>query len=162
MRWQVSPNAALGVEAHRTTGSAVEADQNMKLEARLHRRSSSVARGVDSLNAAAAHAGMNQAKELRPERIYVCSPPTRGWTDLLLETDAGWIVIDHKSSPRPRPEWAAEAIGSSGQLAAYVTALRASGMECAGCWLHLPVGGGLVEVVLPHTSRDILTHQKPM
>ena len=90
------------------------------------------------------------------------APPTRGWTDLLLETDAGWIVIDHKSSPRPRPEWAAEAIGYSGQLAAYVTALRASGMECAGCWLHLPVGGGLVEVVLPHTSRDILTHQKPM
>ena len=86
----------------------------------------------------------------------------RGWIDLLLETDAGWIVIDHKSSPRPRPEWAAEAIGYSGQLAAYVTALRASGMECAGCWFHLPVGGGLVEVVLPHTSRDILTHQKPM
>ena len=30
----------------------------------------------------------------------------------------------------------------SGQLAAYVSALRAAGMECAGCWLHLPVAGG--------------------
>ena len=30
----------------------------------------------------------------------------RGWIDLLFETDAGWIVIDHKSSPRPRSEWA--------------------------------------------------------
>ena len=44
----------------------------------------------------------------------------------------------------------------------HVTALRASAVECAGCWLHLPAGGGLVEVVLPHTSRDIPTHQKPI
>ena len=29
----------------------------------------------------------------------------RGWADLLLETDHGWIIIDHKSSPRPRSEW---------------------------------------------------------
>ena len=84
----------------------------------------------------------------------------RGWIDLLAETDAGWIVIDHKSSPRPRSEWADEAVEYSGQLTAYVTALRAAGMECAGCWLHLPVGGGLVEVVLPHTSDDALTHPK--
>lgn len=74
----------------------------------------------------------------------------RGWIDLLLETDAGWIVIDHKSSPRPRSEWADEAIDYSGQLAAYAHALRVSGMECVECWLHLPVGGGLVEIVLPH------------
>ena len=37
----------------------------------------------------------------------------RGWIDLLAETDAGWIVIDHKSSPRPRSEWADEAVGYS-------------------------------------------------
>ena len=81
----------------------------------------------------------------------------RGWIDLLLETDAGWIVIDHKSSPRPRSEWADEGIGYSGQLAAYATALRAADMECAGCWLHLPVGGGLLEIVLPRTSSHALT-----
>ena len=74
------------------------------------------------------------------------------------ETAAGWIVIDHKSSPRPRSEWAYEAVGYSGQLAAYVSALRAAGMECAGCWLHLPVGGALVEVVLPHTPDHALTY----
>ena len=71
-----------------------------------------------------------------------------GWIDLLLETDAGWVVIDHKSSPRPRSEWTAEAIEYSGQLAAYVSALRGAGLECAGCWVHFPVGGGLVEVTL--------------
>ena len=76
----------------------------------------------------------------------------RGWIDLLLETDAGWIVIDHKSSPRPRSEWPAEAIGYSGQFAAYVSAICRSGMKCAGCWLHLPVGGGLVEILLDDAS----------
>ncbi len=72
----------------------------------------------------------------------------RGWIDLLLETDGGWIVIDHKSSPRPRSEWAAEAIEYSGQLAAYASTLRGAGLDCAGCWVHFAVGGGMVEVVL--------------
>ena len=71
----------------------------------------------------------------------------RGWIDLLLETEQGWIVIDHKSSPRPRSEWAAEALEYSGQLAAYADALQGGGLDCAGCWVHFPVSGGLVEVV---------------
>ena len=73
----------------------------------------------------------------------------RGWIDLLLETEQGWIVIDHKSSPRPRSEWAREARDYSGQLAAYASAIRGAGLECAGCWVHFPVSGGLVEVVFP-------------
>ena len=71
----------------------------------------------------------------------------RGWIDLVLETGQGWIVIDHKSSPRPRSEWPAEALEYSGQLAAYASALRGAGLHCAGCWVHFPVSGGLVEVV---------------
>ena len=70
-----------------------------------------------------------------------------GWIDLLLEVEEGWIVIDHKSSPRPRSEWADEALEYSGQLAAYASALRGSGLDCAGCWVHFPVSGGFVEVV---------------
>ena len=76
-----------------------------------------------------------------------------GWIDLLLETEAGWVVIDHKSSPRPRAEWADDALGHSGQLAAYARALRGAGLECAGCWVHFPVGGGLVEVVLDREAN---------
>ena len=72
-----------------------------------------------------------------------------GRIDLLLETEAGWLVIDHKSSPRPRSEWKDEALEYSGQLSAYAGALRESGLECAGCWVHFAVGGGLVEVVIP-------------
>ena len=71
-----------------------------------------------------------------------------GWIDLLLETEEGWIVIDHKSSPRPRSEWADEALEYSGQLAAYAYALGGAGFDCAGCWVHFPVSGGLIEVVL--------------
>lgn len=71
----------------------------------------------------------------------------RGWIDLLLETGQGWIVIDHKSSPRPRSEWPDEALEYSGQLAAYADALRGAGLQCAGCWVHFPVSGGLVEVL---------------
>ena len=71
-----------------------------------------------------------------------------GWIDLLLETEVGWIVVDHKSSPRPQTEWADEAVEHSGQLAAYARALRGAGLKCAGCWLHFPVGGGPVEVVI--------------
>ena len=75
-----------------------------------------------------------------------------GRIDLLLETEVGWLVIDHKSSPRPRSEWTDEALEYSGQLAAYAAALRGAGLECAGCWVHFAVGGGLVEVVLPRSS----------
>ena len=77
-----------------------------------------------------------------------------GWIDLLLETEVGWIVVDHKSSPRPRTEWADEAVEHSGQVAAYARALRRAGLKCAGCWLHFPVGGGLVEVVIDEESLN--------
>ena len=75
-----------------------------------------------------------------------------GGIDLLLETEAGWIVVDHKSSPRPRLKWTNEAVEHSGQLAAYARALRGAGLDCAGCWLHFPVGGGLVEVVVDEVA----------
>ena len=93
----------------------------------------------------------------RPRRVLVEHPVElledngqvlHGWIDLLLETEAGWIVVDHKSSPRPRSEWRDEAAEHSGQLAAYARALRGAGLGFAGCWVHLPVSGGLVEVVL--------------
>ena len=76
-----------------------------------------------------------------------------GWIDLLLKIEAGWVVIDHKSSPRPRAEWTEDALDHSGQLAAYARALGGAGLGCAGCWVHFPVGGGLVEVVLDRQAR---------
>jgi len=37
-------------------------------------------------------------------------PHTRGWIDVLVETETGWVIVDHKSSPRPRTEWDADAL----------------------------------------------------
>ena len=73
----------------------------------------------------------------------------RGFVDALAETEGGWLVIDHKSSPQPRDKWPEEAMRHSGQLAAYKTALSAAGRNVMGCFLHFAVTGGLVEVRTP-------------
>jgi len=69
-----------------------------------------------------------------------------GFMDLLLETATGWVVIDHKSFPGPRKDWEAKALSYSGQLKFYRDALKSSGRQCAGLWIHFAVGGGLVEI----------------
>ncbi|MYF28553.1 MAG: AAA family ATPase [Gammaproteobacteria bacterium] len=73
----------------------------------------------------------------------------RGFVDVLAETEKGWLVIDHKSSPQPPAKWPEEAMKYSGQLAAYRTALMAAGRDVAGCILHFAVTGGVVEVCVP-------------
>jgi ATP-dependent exoDNAse (exonuclease V) beta subunit len=70
-----------------------------------------------------------------------------GFVDLLLETDQGWVVIDHKSFPGGKSAWETEAISYSGQLALYRAALESLGKQVAGTWVHFTVGGGLVEVL---------------
>ncbi|MEQ9397114.1 UvrD-helicase domain-containing protein [Haliea sp.] len=73
-----------------------------------------------------------------------------GWIDLLLETVAGYVIIDHKASPRGRDDWRQVALGHSGQLQAYAEGVtRASGKPVLGTWIHFAVTGGLVEVRLP-------------
>jgi ATP-dependent exoDNAse (exonuclease V) beta subunit len=90
-----------------------------------------------------------------PQRIHVEYPiqhvlpngqRVRGWIDVLLQTAAGWVVIDHKSSPRPRSEWQQEALSHSGQLDGYRRALIAAGEPVAACAIHFPISGGLVFV----------------
>ena len=72
-----------------------------------------------------------------------------GWIDLLLETEDGWVVIDHKSFPGGRGDWADKAVGYSGQLDAYRRAVEtATGRPVVSQWIHFSVGGGLVEVKL--------------
>src|SRR6185436_17309176 len=65
-----------------------------------------------------------------------------GFMDLLLETDAGWILMDHKSFPGARKEWEAKALSYTGQLRCYLDALIKSDRRCAGLWIHFAVGGG--------------------
>ncbi len=71
----------------------------------------------------------------------------KGWIDLALETAQGWVVIDHKSSPHPRNEWADIALSYSGQLCVYRQALsQVSDVPVRSCWIHYVVTAGMVEV----------------
>jgi ATP-dependent exoDNAse (exonuclease V) beta subunit len=75
----------------------------------------------------------------------------QGLIDLLLETKDGWVIVDHKTTPRPRNEWIDIAESYSGQLAMYKRAVEEiSGKPVASMWIHLPVGGA----VLPFESQD--------
>ncbi len=70
-----------------------------------------------------------------------------GWIDVLLDTPTGWVVIDHKSSPRPRREWRKETLAHSGQMAMYCAALRATGKTVTQSWIHFPVGGHATVII---------------
>jgi ATP-dependent exoDNAse (exonuclease V) beta subunit len=69
-----------------------------------------------------------------------------GRIDLLLETPAGLVIIDHKTFPAPHESaWRKAAREHGVQLMAYVEALRrADGRPIVGTWLHFVLGGGLV------------------
>ena len=70
----------------------------------------------------------------------------KGWVDVLVQTDSGWIVIDHKSL-RPREGDESVVQKYSGQLAAYRDAVEAgTGDTVCSCWIHLPFRGCLVQI----------------
>lgn len=70
-----------------------------------------------------------------------------GRIDLLLDTDTGWVLIDHKSSPLASGHWAQLAHEHGAQLAAYAQAVtQVTGRPVQECWLFLPVAGGAVAV----------------
>ena len=95
-------------------------------------------------------------ERLKPLRMLVELPvaqalgngqASRGWIDVLVETAGGWVVIDHKSSPRPKSEWRAEALEHSGQLACYRSMVAAAGARLAeSAWIHFPVSGGMIRI----------------
>ena len=66
--------------------------------------------------------------------------------DLLLETSAGWVIIDHKSFPGAATDWHSKAQIYTGQLAVYEEAMRANGQKVAGSWIHFAMGGGIVRI----------------
>ena len=71
----------------------------------------------------------------------------RGVADLVLETDAGLVLLDHKSFPGNREQATARAAEYAGQLSAYAAALEAATSKTVvGTYIHLPVSG-LVAVV---------------
>jgi len=109
------------------------------------------------------------AARFAPSRVLVEHPVVhrladgrvvRGSIDALLETERGWIVVDHKSSPRPSSAWVEDALEHSGQLDAYRRALEAAGLTVAECWIHFPVGGGLLRVALEHRGPELMAGEQ--
>lgn len=68
-----------------------------------------------------------------------------GRIDLLLETEQGYVLIDHKSSPYEASQWD-QLVGTyKGQLAAYAAGIEAATTKkVLEQWLFLPVAGGMV------------------
>ena len=70
-----------------------------------------------------------------------------GWIDVLIETDAGYIIVDHKSNPMSQAEWEKNALKYSGQLALYKSAVEAiTNKPVIGCWVHFAITGGCLKV----------------
>ena len=71
----------------------------------------------------------------------------RGTADLVLETESGFVLIDHKSFPGDRQQSEARAVEYAGQLSAYAGAIEsASGKSLIGSYIHLPVSALMVQV----------------
>lgn len=73
----------------------------------------------------------------------------KGSADLVVAYRDGFAVIDHKSFLGTAAQAADRALGYSGQLAAYASALRAAtGIDVTSTWVHFPIRGCMVEVQL--------------
>lgn len=76
-----------------------------------------------------------------------------GIVDLLLETDEGVVIVDHKTFPGgTEASWRKKALEVAGQLFVYAHVLRQAGRKVLGLWVHLPMGGGMVELEMPSRS----------
>ena len=71
----------------------------------------------------------------------------KGIADLVLETDKGFIIIDHKSYPGDRKESIQKAESFAGQLAAYADIIaRATGKPILGTFIHMPISGLIIPI----------------
>ena len=78
-----------------------------------------------------------------------------GWIDVLVDTEEGWIIIDHKSFPGGKSEWEQKALSYSGQLEAYRRAvIKATERPVISQWIHFSVGGGMVELLFEGHSAE--------
>jgi hypothetical protein len=73
-----------------------------------------------------------------------------GVIDLLLETDEGVVIVDHKTFPgRSEGAWRKKCREFVAQVAAYGRMVEDAGLGAPrSTWVHLPVGGGVVEITL--------------
>jgi len=94
-------------------------------------------------------------REFNPQRLWAEYPIThvldngqivKGWIDLLIETDAHWVIIDHKSTSKNENRLKESSLKYSGQLFCYKEAVEAASGKKAECWIHYPVSGHLIRL----------------
>jgi ATP-dependent exoDNAse (exonuclease V) beta subunit len=69
-----------------------------------------------------------------------------GNVDMILDTEEGWVVIDHKIFPGGKEDLRSEAAAYGGQLSAYSDILeKATGKKPVACLIHFIIAGAIVE-----------------
>jgi ATP-dependent exoDNAse (exonuclease V) beta subunit len=72
----------------------------------------------------------------------------QGLLDLLVDTDAGWVLVDHKTFKGNRGSWAVEAHGHRPQLTAYREAIEAgTSRPVVATYIHLALLGAMVRLL---------------
>ena len=93
--------------------------------------------------------GARPHAEIAAQSILKSGQILNGRIDLLLETDAGWILFDHKSSQLAPDHWDQLADEYGSQMNAYAKSVeRATGKKVVESWLFLPVAGGGVKIAM--------------
>jgi ATP-dependent exoDNAse (exonuclease V) beta subunit len=71
-----------------------------------------------------------------------------GRIDLLVETDDGFVIIDHKTFPGSYDHWVDKAFSYRPQLLLYGELIRnATGCELLAFYVHMPIVGKIIDVV---------------
>ena len=99
------------------------------------------------------------AKILRewPLSFKIGSLELHGAADLVLETAAGYVIIDHKTFPGGEGALIEKAKSFAGQLMAYRTALeKATKIPVLSTWIHFPISGYLVNVGINASPETFL------
>jgi ATP-dependent exoDNAse (exonuclease V) beta subunit len=82
------------------------------------------------------------------QQVLASRQVLNGRLDLLLDIGDGWVLIDHKSSPKASASWDQLAGEYAGQLQAYAHAItRASGRPVKEAWIFLPTAAGAFRVL---------------
>ena len=68
---------------------------------------------------------------------------------MLIETDQGWVIVDHKFTSQPENELEKEALRYSGQILTYKNAVEAAtSKKVTSCWIHFPNSGVMFQTMV--------------
>jgi len=93
--------------------------------------------------------GVQPHSEIQVQSLLESGQVLNGQIDLLLKTEEGWILIDHKSSQLAPEHWDQVAVEYGAQIGAYAEAVeQASHRDVLESWIFLPIAGGALRLRL--------------